>query len=412
MNIQLSDHFTYRRLIRFTISTVLMLICTSMYSIVDGLFVSNYVGKMPFAATNLIWPVSMGIAAIGFMLGTGGSAIVAKTLGEGKKEKANQYFSMILYFGIIVSVIFSVICFIFTPQIARMLKADGELLEHCIVYGRILFATQTAFILQNMFQSFLVAAEEPVLSLKINIAAGLTNVVFDYLFIAVFEWGVAGAAIATGMGQIVGGIAPFFFFAKGSRNGLRITWRTKLYKDILLKTCMNGSSEMVTNLSTSLVNILYNFQLMKLAGADGVAAFGVIMYVNFIFVAVFMGYSVGSAPIVSYHYGAGNDAELHNLYRKSKNILMTVRGFRLFSFSFLIMGINIWASSFFTALNNGFVSAAISFLRTFLFQVAAVCFLPLIIGIDGVWTSVLAAETMALAVTIIFLIKEKKKYRY
>ena len=443
LNIQLSDHFTYRRLIRFTISTVLMLICTSMYSIVDGLFVSNYVGKMPFAATNLIWPVSMGIAAIGFMLGTGGSAIVAKTLGEGKKEKANQYFSMILYFGIIVSVIFSVICFIFTPQIARMLKADGELLEHCIVYGRILFATQTAFILQNMFQSFLVAAEEPVLSLKINIAAGLTNVVFDYLFIAVFEWGVAGAAIATGMGQIVGGIAPFFFFAKGSRNGLRITWRTKLYKDILLKTCMNGSSEMVTNLSTSLVNILYNFQLMKLAGADGVAAFGVIMYVNFIFVAVFMGYSVGSAPIVSYHYGAGNDAELHNLYRKSKNILivagivltiaaeilsmplvrifvnydkelllMTVRGFRLFSFSFLIMGINIWASSFFTALNNGFVSAAISFLRTFLFQVAAVCFLPLIIGIDGVWTSVLAAETMALAVTIIFLIKEKKKYRY
>ena len=423
MNIQLSDHFTYRRLIRFTISTVLMLICTSMYSIVDGLFVSNYVGKMPFAATNLIWPVSMGIAAIGFMLGTGGSAIVAKTLGEGKKEKANQYFSMILYFGIIVSVIFSVICF--------------------ILYGRILFATQTAFILQNMFQSFLVAAEEPVLSLKINIAAGLTNVVFDYLFIAVFEWGVAGAAIATGMGQIVGGIAPFFFFAKGSRNGLRITWRTKLYKDILLKTCMNGSSEMVTNLSTSLVNILYNFQLMKLAGADGVAAFGVIMYVNFIFVAVFMGYSVGSAPIVSYHYGAGNDAELHNLYRKSKNILivagivltiaaeilsmplvrifvnydkelllMTVRGFRLFSFSFLIMGINIWASSFFTALNNGFVSAAISFLRTFLFQVAAVCFLPLIIGIDGVWTSVLAAETMALAVTIIFLIKEKKKYRY
>lgn len=294
-----------------------------------------------------------------------------------------------------------------------------------------------------MFQSFLVAAEEPVLSLKINIAAGLTNVVFDYLFIAVFEWGVAGAAIATGMGQIVGGIAPFFFFAKGSRNGLRITWRTKLYKDILLKTCMNGSSEMVTNLSTSLVNILYNFQLMKLAGADGVAAFGVIMYVNFIFVAVFMGYSVGSAPIVSYHYGAGNDAELHNLYRKSKNILivagivltiaaeilsmplvrifvnydkelllMTVRGFRLFSFSFLIMGINIWASSFFTALNNGFVSAAISFLRTFLFQVAAVCFFPLIIGIDGVWTSVLAAETMALAVTIIFLIKEKKKYRY
>ncbi len=443
MKIQLSDHFTYRRLIRFTMSTILMLICTSMYSIVDGLFISNFVGKTPFAAANLIWPVSMGIAAIGFMLGTGGSAVVAKTLGEGKKEQANQYFSMILVFGLVLSIIFSVVFFIFTPQIAHLLKAEGELREPCIVYGRILFATQTAFILQNMFQSFLVAAEEPVLSLKINVAAGLTNIVFDYLFIVVFEWGVAGAALATGLGQIVGGIAPFFFFVKGSQNGLKFTLRLKRYKGVLLKTCVNGSSEMVTNLSMSVVNILYNFQLMKLAGADGVAAFGVIMYVNFIFVAVFMGYSVGSAPIVSYHYGAGNEGELHNLYKKSRNILivagivltlaaealavplvkifvsydeellsMTVRGFCLFSLSFLIMGINIWGSSFFTALNNGFVSAVISFLRTFLFQVAAVCILPLLIGIDGVWTSVLAAEVMALAVTAAFLIKEKKKYRY
>lgn len=369
MRIQLSDHFTYRRLLRFTMSTVLMLVCTSMYSIVDGFFVSNYVGKTAFAATNLIWPVSMGIAALGFMLGTGGSAVAAKTIGERKKELANQYFSMILYTALIMSLVLSALCFVFTPQIAHLLGADEKMLEDCVVYGRILFIFQTAFIFQNMFQSFLVAAEKPSLSLKINIVAGLMNVVFDYLFIAVFQWGVAGE--------------------------------------------------------------------------DGVAAFGVIMYVNFIFMAVFMGYSIGSAPVVSYHYGAENHAELKNLCRKSLILMtvggvvltllaelfavplvrifvsydrglmdMTVQGFRLFSFAFLIMGLNVWGSSFFTALNNGVVSAAISFLRTFAFQVAAVLILPALLGIAGVWIAVPAAEGLAVVVTIAFLIKERKKYNY
>lgn len=443
MRIQLSDHFTYRRLLRFTMSTVLMLVCTSMYSIVDGFFVSNYVGKTAFAATNLIWPVSMGIAALGFMLGTGGSAVVAKTIGEGKKELANQYFSMILYTALIMSLVLSALCFVFAPQIAHLLGADEKMLEDCVVYGRILFIFQTAFILQNMFQSFLVAAEKPALSLKINIVAGLTNVVFDYLFIAVFQWGAAGAALATGMGQVVGGVVPFIYFAGKNDSLLRLTRKTKLYGRVLLKTCANGSSEMVTNLSSAVVNVLYNFQLLRLAGEDGVAAFGVIMYVNFVFMAVFMGYSIGSAPIVSYHYGAGNHAELKNLCRKSLILMtvggvaltllaelfavplvrifvsydrelmdMTVQGFRLFSFAFLIMGLNVWGSSFFTALNNGAVSAAISFLRTFAFQMAAVLILPALIGIAGVWTAVLAAEGLAVVVTIVFLIKERKKYNY
>lgn len=423
--------------------TVLMLVCTSMYSVVDGFFVSNFVGKTPFAAVNLVFPVSMGVAAIGFMLGTGGSAVVAKTLGEGKKELANQYFSMIIYVGVALSVVFSAVCFIFMPQIGRMLGATGKLLEHCIIYGRVLFLAETAFILQNMFQSFLVAAEKPSLSLKINIAAGLTNIVLDYVFIAVFQWGLAGAALATGMGQVVGGLAPLVYFARKNDSLLRLTVKVKLYGKVLLKTCGNGSSEMVTNLSTSLVNILYNFQLMRLAGEDGVAAFGVIMYVNFIFIAVFMGYSIGSAPVVSYHYGAGNHRELRNLYKKSILLLtaggiiltlaaevfsrplvaifvsydqaltdMTVEGFRLFSLAFLFMGINVWGSAFFTALNNGLVSAAISFLRTLVFQVIAVLALPALMGITGVWIAVLAAEGAALIVTAGFLWKEKNEYHY
>ena len=278
MRIQLSDHFTYKKLLRFTLPTVLMLVCTSMYSVVDGFFVSNFVGKTSFAAVNLIFPVSMGVAALGFMLGTGGSAVVAKTIGEGKKELANQYFSMVIYVGIALSMIFSVICVLFMPRIARMLGAEDTLLQDCIIYGRVLFVAETAFILQNMFQSFFVASEKPGLSLKINIAAGLTNVVFDYVFIAAFRWGVAGAALATGMGQVVGGIVPLIYFARKNDSLLRLTGKVRLYGKVLAKTCGNGSSEMVTNLSSSLVNILYNFQLMRLAGEDGVAALEVLRW--------------------------------------------------------------------------------------------------------------------------------------
>lgn len=442
MRIQLSDHFTYKRLIRFILPSVFMIICTSVYSIVDGFFVSNYVGKTPFAAINLIMPVLMGMGTVGLMIGTGGSAVVSKSMGEGKRELANQYFSMLIYAALIAGIVISVLGLLFIRPVAALLGAEGILLDDCVLYARILFLAMPAFILQFVFQSFFVTAEKPELSLKITVAAGLVNALFDYLLIAVFPFGLAGAAIATALGQGIGGLVPIIYFIRKNDSPLRLV-RTKLYGRTLALTCINGSSEMVTNLSSSLVNILYNFQLMRIAGENGIAAYGVIMYVNFIFMAIFFGYSIGSAPIISYHYGAGNHGELHNLFHKSICLLsmtgivlfgvaellskplvllfvsydaelleMTVRGFRLYSCAFLIMGINVWGSAFFTALNNGAVSAVISFLRTLVFQTAVVLIFPLLWGIDGIWLSIVGAELLALIVTIIFLAARKKQYRY
>lgn len=442
MRIQLSDHFTYKRLFGFVISTILMMVCASLYSVVDGFFVSNFVGKTPFAAVNLIMPVTMGIGTVGFMIGTGGSAIVSKTLGEGKREQANQYFSMLICVTVIFCVILSFIGAVFIRPISLALGASGELLENCVIYGRILFISLTAFVLQNTFQSFLVTAEKPSLSLKISVVAGLTNMILDYLFIVVFHWGIAGAAVATSIGQVVGGMIPIIYFAGENDSLLRLT-KFKFDGKVLLKACSNGSSEMVSNLSASIINILYNFQLMKIAGENGVAAYGIIMYVNFIFTAIFMGYSIGSSPIAGYHYGAGNKSELKNLFQKSIVIMggagviltvaaeiltlplvkifasydaelftMTCHGFRLYSLSFLFMGMNIWASAYFTALNNGLVSAVISFLRTLVFQIAVVLTLPLILGIDGIWLAIVVAELLALAVSVSFLIANRKKYGY
>lgn len=443
MRIKLADHFTFIRLLRFTGSTILMLIFTSMYSIVDGFFVSNYVGKTALAAINLVIPISMGISSVGFMLGSGGCAIISKCLGEGKGELASRYFSMLVYVTLILSAGLSVLCVLFTPQIVRALGASGALMESCLIYGRILFITQTAFILQIMFQNFFVAAEKPKLSFAINLIAGLANVVLDYLFIAGFKWGIAGAAAATGIGQMIGGIYPIFYFARSNDSLLHLTRKTKLYGAVLLKACANGSSEMVSKISASVVGVLYNFQLMWFAGEDGVAAFGVILYMDFIFTAVFIGYAIGSAPIVSYHYGVGNHGELKSLFSKSlwllgaagvlltllaellakplvklfagydaKLFAMTVYGFQIYSLAFLMMGINIWGSAFFTALNDGIVSAAISFLRTFVFQCAVLLLLPILFGMNGVWWAISAAELLSLAVTVTFFVGKRKKYRY
>ncbi|WP_304509403.1 MATE family efflux transporter [Anaerotignum sp.] len=442
MRIQLSNHFTYRRLLRFVISPILMMICTSLYSIVDGFFVSNFVGKTPFAAVNLIMPIAMGVGTIGFMIGTGGSAVISKTLGEGKHEQANQYFSMLIYIAVALSLVVSVIGFIFIKPISSSLGATGELLENCIIYGRIIFFSMTAFILQNIFQNFFITAEKPVLSLKISIMAGITNAVLDFLFMAVFHWGIAGAALATALGQLVGGIVPIIYFSKKNDSLLQLT-KTKFYGKILLKTCTNGSSEMVTNLSSSFVSIIYNFQLMKIAGENGIAAYGIIMYVNFIFMAIFIGFSIGTAPIIGYHYGAANHDELKSLFRKSIKLIavsgvvltllaevfaaplvkifasydielftMTCHGFRLYSIAFMLMGINVWGSAFFTALNNGIVSATISFLRTLVFQIIVILILPIFFGINGIWLAIVVSELLALFITIIFLIKNKTKYLY
>lgn len=442
MKIQLSDHFTYRRLLRFVFPSILMILCTSVYSIVDGFFVSNFAGKTPFAALNLIMPVLMGVGCIGFMLGTGGSAVIARTLGEGKPKLANEYFTMLVFAAFLGGFIISALGFIFTPQIASLLGATGELKRYCVIYARILFCSAPAFVLQYVFQSFFVAAQKPELSLRINISAGIANIILDYLLIVVFDLGLAGAAIATAVGEYIGGLTPVFYFCRKNNSLLQFT-KLKFHGKILLQACANGCSEMVTNLSTSLVNILYNFQLMNIAGENGVAAYGIVMYINIVFMAIYLGYSIGSAPIVSYHYGAGNHPELKNMLNKSLRLIsitgisllvlsellsrplvlifanydadllaMTVHGFRLYAVAFLIMGFNVWGSSFFTALNNGIVSACISFLRTLVFQAAAILILPVLFGINGIWLSIVAAESPAVLVTFAFLVKNRERYNY
>lgn len=419
-----------------------MMVFTSIYSVVDGLFVSNYVGKDPYTALNLIWPLIMGMGALGFMMGSGGSAIVAKTLGEGKSEDARRYFSMVVYVTIIGSLLLSAIGLIFIRPISIALGSTEELLPYSMLYGRILLISLTFFMLQNVFQSFFATAEKPKLGLLIIVIAGVSNMILDYVFIVVFQWGLAGAAIATAVSQVIGGGIPLFYFLRHNSSLLRLVV-TRFELRPLWKACTNGSSELMTNLSSSLVNILYNLQLMKLTGQDGVAAFGTIMYVFFIFIAIYIGYAMGCAPLIGYHYGAGNHKELKNLLTKSLVLMgilgvlltiaaevlaaplsklfvgydpelysLTCHAFRLYAFSFLVTGFNIYGSAFFTALNNGGFSAAISFLRTLLFQVAMIYLLPIFFDLDGIWLAVTAAECLTLVITIIFLITQRKHYHY
>lgn len=441
--IQLSDHFTLGRLFRFCLPSVVMMVFTSIYGVVDGYFVSNYVGKTPFAAVNLIMPFLMILGGVGFMIGTGGSALVAKHLGEKNDELARRVFSMMLMLTIILGVSISVLGFIFAENVAALLGADGEMLPYCATYARTCLIFNTMFMLQNVFQSFLVTAERPKLGLVVVVAAGCTNMVLDALFIAVFQWGVVGAALATGLSQTVGGLLPLIFFLRKNNGSKLHMVMTKLELRPILQACTNGASELMSSISSSIVSMLYNMQLLKLAGENGISAYGVLMYVQFIFAAVYIGYSIGTAPITGYNYGAQNHDELRNIRTKSiKTMLitgvimvviaeilapvlagifvgydqelfeMTVHAFRLFSFTFLLSGFNIWCSSFFTALNNGAVSAIISFLRTLVFQLAAVLILPIFFKLDGVWISVAFAEICAFIISTIFLVAKKKKYNY
>ncbi|MBD5115788.1 MAG: MATE family efflux transporter [Ruminococcaceae bacterium] len=442
MQISISEHFGYKKLLRFTFPSIVMMIVTSIYSIVDGLFVSNFVGLTPFAAVNLIMPFLMILGSAGFMFGTGGSALVAKTMGEGKKEKANRIFSLLVYSAAAVGVIFTVLGIIFLRPISAFLGAEGELLENCVLYGSIYLLAMPFFILQYEFQSFFVTAEKPRLGLLVTVAAGVANIILDALFVAVLRWGLAGAALATAVSVFVGGAVPIIYFAR-ENTGLFRLGKTQFDIKALLKACVNGSSELMSNISISIVSMLYNFRLNSYAGENGIAAYGVMMYVNMIFFAAFVGYSVGTAPVTSYHYGAQNKDELKSLLKKSSIIIsifsvsmfilaqvlavplaqmftgydrelmeLTVNGFRIFSISFLFAGIAIFGSSFFTALNDGLTSALISFLRTLVFQVAAVLILPIFFEINGVWFSIASAELVAAAVTIAFIFIKKKKYGY
>lgn len=440
--IQLSDHFNLSRLLRFTLPSIIMLVFTSIYGVVDGFFVSNYVGKTSFAAVNFIMPFLMILGCVGFMFGTGGGALIAKTMGEGKKEKANQLFSMLVLVSVLCGVGLAVLGLSFLRPIASALGAQGQMLEDSVAYGRIILIAIPAFILQYEFQCLFATAQKPKLGLYVTVAAGLTNVVLDAVFVTVFSWGLEGAAAATALSQGVGGILPLLYFGRANSSLLKLT-KPKFDGKALLKTCTNGSSELMSNISASIVSMLYNMQLLTYAGEDGVAAYGVLMYVNLVFQAVFLGYSVGTAPVISYHDGAKNHVELKGLFRKSLAILavcavamfasalllaqplsvlfvgydpellaITLRAFSIYSFSFLFSGFAVFGSSFFTALNDGLVSAFISFLRILVFQVILVLIFPLIWQLDGIWLSIVAAEMLAVLVTAGFIIQKRKKYHY
>ena len=441
--IQLSDHFTYGKLLRFTLPSIVMMVFTSIYSVVDGFFISNFAGKTAFAALNLIWPFLMILGGMGFMIGTGGTALVSRYLGAGQEERARRYFSMLVEFTAVLGLILTAIGLIFMEPIARFLGATEEMIPDCVLYGRIVIAFNVAFMFQNVFQSFLVAAEKPRLGLVATVSAGVTNMVLDALLVGVFRWGLAGAALATGLSQTVGAVIPMVFFLN-RENGSALHFSfTPMEAHPLLQACGNGASELMSNISGSIAAMVYNFQLLKFLGEDGVSAYGVIMYVGFIFVAIFVGYSIGSAPIISFHFGAENREELKNMFRKSYLLMavwgiamalaayllagplaklfvgydrqlceLTVHAMRLHCLAFLFTGANIFTSSLFTALNDGTVSAAVSFARSMVLQIATVLLLPGLMGPDGLWLAALATDTCALVIDICVLGGNREKYGY
>jgi putative MATE family efflux protein len=419
-----------------------MMIFTSIYGVVDGLFVSNFVGKTPFAAINFIFPVIMILGAVGFMLGTGGTAVVAKTLGEKKEKLANEYFSLLTYVSIVSGAVLTLIGVIAVEPLAKLMGAEGELLYYSVLYARVVLLGLPFFMLQNAFQNFFITAERPKLGLAVTVMAGVTNILLDALLVGILSLGIVGAAAATALSQFVGGVIPLIYFGRKNSSILKLG-KTRFYGRTLIKVCINGSSELMSNISSSVVTLLYNGQLLYYIGEDGIAAYGVIMYVCFVFVSIFIGFVIGAAPIVGYNYGANNRVELSNIFRKSVILVgiggalmlvvamlsavplsmlfvgydkalyeLTLRGFIIFSLHYIFAGFNIFSSAFFTALNNGVISAVISFLRTLVFQCITVLLLPIIMGVDGIWFSVVIAEALTFAVTLFFIVIKRKKYGY
>ena len=439
---QLSGHFTIRRLLKYCAAPVAMMVFTSIYGVVDGFFVSNWAGQTAFASVNLIMPALMILSGLGFMFGTGGTALAALTLGEGKEKLASEYFSMVTWTAAIAGLVLGIIGCIFAPDIARMLGADSSMMADCVTYARVILVFNATYMVQNLFQSFLSAAGRPGLGFVITVAAGLTNMVLDWLFVAVFHWGVAGAAMATSIGTVIGSVWPMVWFMKSSHTPLRLV-PVRFSVRPILQSCLNGLSELMSNISSSLVAILFNFQLMRYAGQQGVAAYGVVMYLSFFFVAVFFGYTVGASPVISYHFGAGDRKELHSLFCKSLVITitaglvmmgaaetlaeplsslfvgydagleaMTIHAMRIFATCIAFAGFNIFTSALFTALNNGVISAAVAFLRSLVFQASCVIILPQFFAVAGIWWSMTAAEVLAMIVNLVILAKEQKRYGY
>lgn len=460
MQVQLSDHFTYKKLIRFVLSPILMMIFTSVYSVVDGLFVSNFAGEQQFAALNFIYPVIMVLGAVGFMFGAGGTAIVSKTLGEGHKTHANRYFTLVVIVTAVCGAVLAVVGIFTVRYVAQLMGATDEMLEYCVQYATIILIALPCFMLQNLFQSFFITAEKPKLGFIFTVASGVANIIMDALFVAVLKMGVRGAAIATAISQAVGGLAPVIYFACKNSSLLRFS-KPKWYGRIVAKSCLNGSSELLGNIAMSLVSMIYNAKLLDIAGRNGVSAFGVIMYVQFIFVAIFIGYCIGTAPIVGYNFGAQNKEELRNIFKKSMIIIavvavvmvalaesladvisllffndksvdvselteevaaayaqmkllreMTANGLRLYAICFLFAGFNMFCSSFFTALNNGLMSAVSSFARTLVFQIACIFVLPLWLGLNGIWLATVVAEGLTIVLSVILFAANNRKYGY
>lgn len=440
--LQLSDHYTLPRLLRFTLPSVSMMVFTSVYLVIDGFFVSNYVGKTALAAVNMVYPIIMIIGSIGFMFGSGGSALTAAMLGEGENERAKKTFTLMYFFPMALGLLISIPAFILLPYICTLMGADGELLSYCSIYGRVLISTVVLFIVQMESQIFFVTAERPKLGLVATVLGCGTNIVLDWLFCAVFRWGIKGAAAATAISQAVGGLIPLLYFTFAKNNKLHFV-KTKLDWKAIRKSASNGFSELLSNTSSSIVAMLFNFQLMRIVGEDGVAAYSVLMYVNMVFLASFIGFSSGSSPLISFNYGSENHKELKGLFKKISMLIivtsvimlllsfilakplsyifvgydrdlfdMTVRAFYIYAFSFLFAGINIFASSFFTALNNGKISAILSFLRTFILPCTLVIILPQILNLDGIWATLVVAEAIAFFVSLAYLVTMRKRYHY
>lgn len=441
MQNDISKEFTLPSLIKFTLPTIVMLVFVASYTIVDGIFVSRFVGTTALSAMNIVFPLINILIGLGIMMGTGGSAIIGRKLGEGKEEEARSAFTLVTVFSIIVGLVISALCFLFIQPLSILLGADENLLPYCIAYGRIMMAFYTVSVVQTLFQTLFITAGKPQLGLWLNVAAGLANILFDYVFIVLLDMGIAGAAWGTVSGFLIGGIPALVYFAKP---------RTVLYfvkprwnGRIILQTMTNGSSEMVTNAAMAITTLLFNLAMMELLGEDGVAAITIVLYAQFLFSSAYLGFASGAAPVFSYNYGNRNIPQLKWLFKtclciilissvvcfafsylmavptiaiftpkESNTYAITLYGYKIFVWNFLFAGINIFASSFFTALSNGKVSAMISFLRTFVFVAGSILLLPKFLGIDGIWLAVPVAEAVTVLVALFLLAINRKHYHY
>lgn len=438
----IAQEFNLISLLRFVAPTVVMLVFMSLYQMVDAVFVSKFVGENALSALNIVYPFPSIVIAVSIMLATGGSAIIARNMGEGKEKEAKENFSFIVLVGAVIGVAIATAGILFIEPLIYMLGATPSLYDYCYEYLFILVLSVPLSVFQMLFQSFFVTAGKPHLGLTLTVLGGVSNIVLDYVFIVLCGFGVSGAALATSIGYSIPGLFGLIYFAV-SRKGTLYFVKPVFRWGVLFKCCINGSSEMVNNLAVAVTTFLFNVLMLKYEGEAGVAAITIVLYAQFLMTSAFMGFSSGIAPVVSFNYGSGNVRQLKKIFKISVWVIavvsaavfviaetcsdvvimvftpagsevfgLTKYGFAIFSFSFLCTGMNIFASALFTAFSNGKISAILSFLRTFVFLTACLLFLPLFWGVDGIWLAVPVAEVMALFVSVYYLVRFKKVYQY